>query len=87
MTETTGVSPEFVREVFKGLETGDGARFLQHVADNVDWTVMGTHPVAGHYESKAASVTGTFDKLGEVLPEGAKLSVEHLIVKDDAAVP
>jgi hypothetical protein len=86
MTGTTPLSPEFVRDVFKGLETGDGADFFQHVASDVDWTVMGTHPLAGHYPSKAAFVAGTFAKLGKVLPEGAQLSVEHLIVTDDAAV-
>jgi hypothetical protein len=36
-----------VREIFKGLETGDGAGFFEHVADDVDWTVMGTHPLGG----------------------------------------
>jgi len=28
---------------------------------------------------------GTFAKLGQVLPQGAQLHVEHLIVKDDQA--
>ena len=40
------VTPDYIREVFKGLENGDGAAFFTHVADDVDWTVMGTHPVA-----------------------------------------
>ena len=31
-------------------------------------------------------MAGTFAKLGKVLPKGAQLSVEHLIVKDDQAV-
>lgn len=43
------ISAERVREIFKGLETGDGAAFFEHVADDVDWTMMGTHPLAGHY--------------------------------------
>ncbi|WP_433966434.1 hypothetical protein [Tunturiibacter gelidiferens] len=38
------ITHESVRELFKGLENGDGSAFFQHVADNVDWTVMGTHP-------------------------------------------
>jgi ketosteroid isomerase-like protein len=56
------------------------------VGDDVDWTVMGSHPLAGHYRSKAAFLAGTFDKLGKALQKGAQLSVEHLIVKDDQAV-
>jgi ketosteroid isomerase-like protein len=37
------VTPDYVREVFKGLRNGDGAAFFTHVADDVDWIVMGTH--------------------------------------------
>src|ERR1700739_868165 len=81
-----GVSVEHVRKIFEGLERGDGAAFFQHVADDVDWTVMGTHPLAGHYSSKKAFMEGTFAKLGRVLPQGAQLHVEHLLVKDNQAV-
>ena len=75
-----------VREIFKGLENGDGAAFFEHVADNVDWIVEGTHPLAAHYLSKRAFIEGTFAKLAQVLPQGAQLHVEHLLVKDDEAV-
>jgi len=80
------ITPDRVREIFKGLENGDGAAFFKHVADDVDWTVMGTHPLAGHYRSKKDFIAGTFAKLGQVLPKGAQLIVEHLLVKDDQAV-
>ena len=80
------VTPDFVREIFKGLEEGDGAVFFTHVADDVDWTVMGTHPLAGHYRSKADFIAGTFTKLGQVLPQGTQLHLEYLIVKGDQAV-
>ena len=75
-----------VRKIFKGLEQGDGASFFEHVDDKVDWIVEGTHPLAGHYKSKSDFVAGTFPKLAEVLPRGAQLVVEHLLVKDDQAV-
>jgi ketosteroid isomerase-like protein len=64
-----------VRDIFKGLENGDGPAFFSHVADDVDWTVMGTHPLAGNYLSKAAFIEGTFAKLDRVLPQGAQLHV------------
>src|ERR1700758_4481402 len=75
-----------VREIFKGLERGDGDAFFEHVADDVDWTVMGTHPLAGHYPSKRAFQEGTFRKLGKVLPDGAQLRVTNVIVAGDIAV-
>ena len=80
------ITPERVRQIFQGLEKGDGAAFFEHVAEDVDWTVMGTHPLAGHYSSKKDFIAGTFAKLSLVLPRGAQLQVEHLLVKDDQAV-
>jgi uncharacterized protein len=80
------VQADFVRKIFSGLEHGDGAAFFEHVADDVDWIVMGTHPLAGHYKSKHDFIAGTFAKLGKVLPGGAQLHVEHLLVADDQAV-
>ena len=77
---------QYVRKLFKGLESGDGADFFKHVDDKVDWIVEGTHPLAGHYRSKADFVAGTFHKLGKVLPQGAQLVVEHVLVKDSIAV-
>ena len=81
-----GITSDGVREIFKGLENGDGAAFFEHVADNVDWIVEGTHPLADHYLSKRAFIEGTFAKLSRVLPNGAQLHVEDLLVKDDKAV-
>lgn len=80
------IAAERVREIFKGLDSGDGSMFFRHVAENVDWTVMGTHPLAGHYLSKKAFIDGTFAKLAKVLPQGAELHTEHVIVQDDQAV-
>jgi ketosteroid isomerase-like protein len=80
------ITLEYVREIFRGLENGDGASFFKHVAEDVDWTVMGTHPLAGHYRSKSDFVAGTFAKLGKVLPQGAQLNVEHILVTENQAV-
>jgi uncharacterized protein len=80
------IAAERVRQIFKGLESGEGAAFFEHVADDVDWTVEGTHPLAGHYPGKKAFVAGTFAKLGQVLPQGTQLHVEHLVVSGDEAV-
>ena len=80
------ITAEYVSEIFKGLEEGDGASFFNHVDDHVDWIVEGTHPLAGHYRSKAAFIEGTFAKLGKVLPKGAQLHVENILISDDHAV-
>jgi hypothetical protein len=56
-----GITSDGIREIFKGLENGDGAAFFEHVADNVDWIVEGTHPLAGHYRSKKAFREGMLE--------------------------
>ena len=45
----------------------------------------GTHPLAGHYRSKNAFIEGTFAKLAQVLPQGAELHTENVIVQGDQA--
>ena len=89
-TARTGLAPDlsaaYVREIFKNLESGDGKEFFDHVAENVDWIVEGTHPLAGHYHSKAEFLAHTFEKLAKVLPKGAELHVEHALVSGDWAV-
>ena len=51
--------------------------FWARVADDVDWTVEGTHPLAGRYRSKAQFIEATFARLGGVLADGVKLDLTH----------
>jgi uncharacterized protein len=83
---TRELSPAYVHEIFRNLESGDGKGFFDHVADDVDWIVEGTHPLAGHYHGKAEFLVHTFEKLAKVLPQGTQLHVEHVIVSGDWAV-
>lgn len=41
-----------IKHLFEGLENGNAAQFFNDVAENVNWTVEGTHPLAGTYDSK-----------------------------------
>jgi ketosteroid isomerase-like protein len=60
--------------------------FWAHVADDVDWTVEGTHPLAGRYNDKATFIDATFNRLAGVLPAGVKLEVRHLYLDGDTAI-
>lgn len=60
--------------------------FWARVADDVDWTVQGTHPLAGRYTDKATFIDATFTRLGGVLPEGVKLKLRHLYLDGDTAI-
>ena len=83
---TLPLSTAYVSEIYNNLESGDGKGFFDHVADDVDWIVEGTHPLAGHYHSKAEFLAHTFEKLEKVLPHGTELHTEHVLVSGDWAV-
>jgi len=80
------VTEREVRALFFKLESGDGKQFFDHVADDVDWTVEGTHPLAGHYRSKEEFFSHTFAILNKILPGGTQLRVENVLTSGDWAV-
>src|SRR5262245_56761934 len=78
------VSEDHVRRVFRALENGHRGKFLDHVADNVDWIVEGAHSLVAHYRFKGNLLSGSF--ANRIVPPGAPLVVEQVTVKDDEAV-
>ena len=42
---TQELSTAYVQEIFKNVESGNGEGFFDHIADDVDWIVEGTHPL------------------------------------------
>jgi uncharacterized protein len=66
--------------VFEYLSTGKGSAFFDNVADDVHWTVMGTHPLAGAYKSKENFLKNTFECLDKVLTGGVIMKVDHIFV-------
>ncbi len=79
------VTADYVRDLFGNLETGKLERFFSRVADDVDWTVMGTHPLAGHYTSKSELIARTFARIERIMKGGIVLKVNHVIVSGDEA--
>ena len=47
---------------------------------------MGTHPLAGVYNSKADFLKSTFERLSRILKGGVILKVTHIFVSGDVAV-
>ncbi len=79
------VTEEDVRALFAHLESGNSDAFFQHVADDVDWTVMGTHPLAGTYHTRQEFIAHTFKRLNTVLKDGVLLRVTHILVSGTTA--
>ena len=80
------ISEQYVKELFDHLKTGETAKFFSKVSDDVNWTVMGTHPLSGTYHSKQDFIQATFERLNKVLKEGVVLKVNHILVKNSTAV-
>jgi uncharacterized protein len=79
------VQANYVERLFANLENGKSGAFFEHVADDVNWTVMGTHPLAGNYRTKADFLTHTFARLDKILREGVVLRVTNILVDGDSA--
>jgi uncharacterized protein len=80
------IQADSVRSLFADLENGRTDVFFDHVAEDVNWTVMGTHPLAGTYHTKADFLAHTFARLNKLLKEGVILRVTNLLVDGDTAV-
>lgn len=80
------LSKENIAALFHNLETGNADAFFARVNENVDWTVMGTHPLAGEYSSKSAFFEATFARLNKVLQDGVILKVVDLHVDGNVAI-
>lgn len=87
-SSVTGRYP--VHEIFRHLESGDGKGFVEHVANNVDWTVEGTHPgthpLAGPYQSQDDFLAHTLERPARVLRRGAQLHVQNVLLSDNQGV-
>ena len=79
------VQASYVKGLFANLENGKSDAFFEHVADDVSWTVMGTHPLAGNYRTKADFLTHTFARLDKILKEGVDLRVTNILIAGDSA--
>jgi uncharacterized protein len=79
------LTPDYVRLLFASLENGKSDEFFRHVKPDVNWTVMGTHPLAGTYHDREIFIASTFGRLNKVLKEGVLLRVTGIIVSGDTA--
>jgi ketosteroid isomerase-like protein len=86
LCKSMSLTIEYVNRLFEKLSTGNASAFFDNVADDVHWTVMGTHPLAGVYKSKGDFLKNTFERLDKVLKEGVILKVDHTLVSGDTAV-
>jgi ketosteroid isomerase-like protein len=76
-----------VEAIFGLLENPDTTpAFFEHVADDVEWTVMGTHPLAGTFTSKQEYLDATFSQLGPLMRAGTHIKLSDLYVDGNTVI-
>ncbi|WP_034602695.1 nuclear transport factor 2 family protein [Maridesulfovibrio frigidus] len=80
------ITKDEVRNLFSHLETGDADSFFNHVSPDVDWTVMGTHPLAGRYTSLEIFRQKTFNRLAPCLTAPIRLSLKTVFIDGNTAI-
>jgi ketosteroid isomerase-like protein len=83
---TTERTRALVTELFAAYERGDSEPLFERVADDVRWTVMGTHPLAGEYRSKAEFRAATYGRLHHVLDGPITCTVTRILADGEMAV-
>ena len=68
-----------IRDIFKNMETGNYSKTFERVSPDVDWTVMGTHPLAGRYTSLKDFQQGTLARLSNIMKDGIKLELRNVL--------
>ena len=78
---------DYVTKLYENLSNERQRVFFDSVADDVQWTVMGTHPLAGVYNSKADFLKHTFERLARIIKGGSVImKIGHIYVSGDTAI-
>lgn len=86
--DTTVETRAFVTDLFDTIARNgnDYGPLLDALADDLEWTVTGTSPIAGVYRGKADYVERCFGRLDERLARWPDATVTEIVVDGDIAV-
>jgi len=70
-----------IAQTFNHLAEGNFSAFFKQVAPDVDWTLMGTHPLAGQYHNRTIFITDAIQRLANTLvpSTGAGLDLVQIV--------
>jgi ketosteroid isomerase-like protein len=74
---------QLVRDAFQPWESGESGPFFELIADDVRWTVIGSTPASGVFESKQALVDGAFGPLLDRLAGGLTTTFREVAADGD----
>lgn len=79
------ITSDYVRNVFSRLSSAQPESFFGFVDEKVNWTVLGTHPLAGHYTSKDDFRRATSVRLRPLFNDTFRLLVRDVLISGDRA--
>ena len=77
---------KLIQDVFDTWASGDGMAFFNTLAEDVQWTVIGTSPVSRTYTSRQAFVDGAAKPLTAKLAGPIQPTVVNIIAEGDNVV-
>jgi uncharacterized protein len=86
VSSSTEANRQAVREAFGHWEQGNSQPFFALVADDVQWTVIGTTPVSGTYTSKQAFTDGAVGGLTKRLKGPIMATIRNVLADGDHVV-
>jgi ketosteroid isomerase-like protein len=77
---------QLMEQIFAELSQGNSRPFVEHLADDVRWTVMGTTPWSKIYEGKKAVLTDLLGELRARLADRYRATAQLVIAEGDRVV-
>ena len=77
---------QLIQGIFEALSNGDSRPFVETLADDVRWTVMGTTPWSRTYEGKRSVLTDLLGELRNRLADRYRASARRVIAEGDLVV-
>jgi ketosteroid isomerase-like protein len=74
---------ELIRSMFAELSKGNGQAFLDAMADNIRFTLIGTTTLSGTFNGKQEFVSKVLMPLSAKLEGGISITIDNLIAEGD----
>lgn len=70
-----------ITKLFNAFSQGNYTVFFSRVAPDVNWTMMGTHPLAGQYHNRTIFIADTLERLKNTLRSSppATMKLVHVV--------
>jgi len=77
---------QLMERIFAELSQGNSRPFVEHLADDVRWTVMGTTPWSKTYHGKQSVLTDLLGQLRTRLADRYRATAQRFIAEGDLVV-